>query len=588
MGLVLGVSCYFHDAAAALVADGALVCAAEEERFSRVKHDASFPRRAIEFCVAEAAVAGRDLDYVAFYEDTKLKFRRVLATAATMGGPARDAFVFSMREWLTERRGLRRRLATVTGVPVERVVFVDHHVSHAASAFFPSPFESAAVVTVDGVGEWATATIGRAATVDGRHSLTILDQVDFPHSVGLFYSALTDFLGFEVNEGEYKVMGMAPYGEPRFVDELERVFRTYDDGSFWLDPSYFSFHYSNRKAFTSKLPELLGIEPRKKNERFWTNDDRDASDGDRARSRHYADIAASVQDVTERAIVGLAREAHRRTGSTDLCLAGGVALNALANRRILEETPIERLFIPPVPGDSGGALGAALHVEHVTIGTGPRVELEHAYWGAAYDESRIDAALRQAPGIDYRRIDDEQALRDATVDALSSGDAIGWFRGRFEFGPRALGNRSILADPRRADMRDRINEKIKFREPFRPFAPAVTEAAAGSLVQGAHAEQHPARFMLLIYELAPDMVERLPAVSHFGTARLQTVRESWNPEFFALLERWGDASGIPVLLNTSFNLRGEPIVSSPEDALKTFMASGLDLLVLENFVARKT
>jgi carbamoyltransferase len=587
MALVLGVSCYFHDAAAALVADGAIVCAAEEERFTRKKHDASFPIRAIEFCRRAAAQTGRRLDYVAFYEDPRLKFRRVLATAATMGKPAADAFAYSMREWLTERRGIGRRLAELLDVPRERVVFVEHHVSHAASTYFPSPFDDAAIVTVDGVGEWATATIGEAASVDGRHSLALLDQIDFPHSLGLFYSALTDFLGFEVNDGEYKVMGMAPYGDPRFVDELERAFRMYDDGSFWLDPSYFSFHYSNRKAYTGKLPELLGIEPRTKNERFWTREDAGATEQDVARSRQYADIAASVQVIAERAVVNLAREAHRRTGSTNLCLAGGVALNALANRRILAETEIEQLFIPPVPGDSGGALGAALHTEHILLGTGPRVPLEHAYWGEEYAESKIDAALRDAPGISYRHVEDDAALRDATVDALVAGDVLGWFQGRFEFGPRALGNRSILADPRQAGMKDRINEKIKFREPFRPFAPVATEEAADSLVPAGLARQHPARFMLLICELAQDVAPQIPAVSHFGTARVQTMREAWNPRFFGLLERWGEASGMPVLLNTSFNLRGEPIVAAPADALRTFRGSGLDLLVLGNFVARK-
>ena len=469
MALVLGVSCYFHDAAAALLADGALVCAAEEERFTRKKHDASFPIRAIEFCREEATRIGRDLDYVAFYEDPRLKFRRVLTTAATMGKPAADVFVYSMREWLTERRGIQQRLGKLLGVPRERVVFVDHHVSHAASAFFPSAFDSAAIITVDGVGEWATATIGKAESVAGRHSLEIAHEIDFPHSLGLFYSAMTDLLGFEVNEGEYKVMGMAPYGEPRFLDELDRVFHMYDDGSFWLDMSYFSFHHSNRRAYTAKLPALLGVEPRKRDERFWTEHDREATSGDLARSRRYADIAASVQELAERAVVNLARAAHRTTGSTNLAFAGGVALNALANRRLLDETEIEMLFVPPAPGDSGGALGAALYVEHVVLGTSQRTVLEHAYWGAEYDEGQIAAALRGVPGIEYRRMEDEIALREATIEALSGGDVVGWFQGRFEFGPRALGNRSILADPRRAEMKDRINEKIKFREPFRPL-----------------------------------------------------------------------------------------------------------------------
>jgi carbamoyltransferase len=571
---VLGVSCYFHDAAAVLVEDGALVAAAEEERFTRIKHDASFPRRAIEFCLESGPV-----DYVAFYENPRVKFNRVLTTAATMGKPARDAFVHSMRQWVTERQGITKRLASLTGVSRDRVVCADHHLSHAASAYFPSPFDSAAVITVDGVGEWATATIGSAASTNGGHRLEVDYQIDFPHSLGLFYSAFTDFLGFEVNEGEYKVMGMAPYGEPRFVDELSRVLRTYEDGSFWLDLDYFCFHYSARKAYTDKLPALLGTGARKRDEPF---------DPDDERSRRYADIAASVQEVTERAIVNLARAAHRRSGSTNLCLAGGVALNALANRRILEETEIEQLFIPPAPGDSGAALGAALLVEHLKLGRKDRVPLEHAYWGSSYSGEEIGAVLGRAEGIEFSELGGEAEVLATTVEALSAGEVVGWFQGRFEFGPRALGNRSILADPRRPEMKERINEKIKFREPFRPFAPAAAEQLAETLVSPAQARQHPARFMLLICDLEPELAARIEAVSHFGTARLQTVREPWNPRFYRLLERWGEVGGMAVLLNTSFNLRGEPIVTSPEDALSTFMRSGLDLLVLEDFVVRKT
>ena len=314
----------------------------------------------------------------------------------------------------------------------------------------------------------------------------------------------------------------------------------------------------------------------------------DASPADLARSQRYADIAASVQAITERAVVNLAREAQRRAGSPNLCFAGGVALNVLANRRILDETPVERLFIPPAPGDSGGALGAALHVEHVILGNPRRTELEHAYWGSEYGGEDVDAALRDRPGVAYHRLGDEREVLEATVEALARGDVVGWFQGRFELGPRALGDRSIIADPRSAAMKERINEKIKFREPFRPFAPVATEAVADSLVQEPHADQPPARFMLLINRLTPEAAAALPAVSHFGTARLQTVREEWNPRFHRLLTRWGEASGTPVLLNTSFNLRGEPIVTTPQDALSTFERSGLDLLVLGDVLVTKT
>jgi carbamoyltransferase len=587
MTQVLGVSCYFHDAAAALVEDGRLVAAAEEERFSRKKHDSSFPRRAIEFCLEKAKLRGRDLDHVAFYENPRLKFRRVLATAAAVGAPAQDAFVGSMTAWVTERRAIRRRLAELLGIPKDRVLFVEHHVSHAASAYFPSHFDSAALLTVDGVGEWATATVGHASTGERAHVFALDDAIDFPHSLGLFYSAITDLLGFEVNEGEYKVMGMAPYGEPRYVEELERVLHLYDDGSFWLDMSYFTFHHSNRRAYSDKLLDLLKIEPRKRNEPFWATED-GAPPGERERSRKYADLAASAQEITERAIVNLARAAHERSGSAQLCFAGGVALNGLANRRILDETPITELFIPPAPGDSGGAYGAALYVEHVLLGTQQRVPLEHAYWGADYDEGEIAAALRERKGLRSRQVDDPDALFASTIDSLGRGEVVGWFQDRFEFGPRALGNRSILADPGRTEMKERINEKIKFREPFRPFAPAAPEDFAASLVPAHEARQHPARFMLLISELDPELGARIPAVNHFGTARIQTVRKEWNPKFSRLLDLWGEQTGLPVLLNTSFNLRGEPIVSSPEDALNTFERSGLDRLVLGNFVVERS
>ena len=527
MARVLGVSCYFHDAAAVRVEDGALVLAAEEERFTRKKHDASFPRRAIEFCLEPGPV-----DYVAFYENPKVKFNRVLTTAAAMGKPARDAFVHSMRAWLTERHGITGRLASLTGVPRDRVVFADHHLSHAASAYFPSEFDSAAVITVDGVGEWATATIGRAASGNGGHRLEIEGQVDFPHSLGLFYSAFTDFLGFEVNEGEYKVMGMAPYGEPRFVDELSRVLRTYGGRQLLarsrlllvpllraqgLDRQGDAAARDGAAEARRALPARRGAQPAVRRHR------RQRPGGDRARDRQPRPRRARAHRLDEPLLRG-GRGAER----------DGEPPHPRGDRDPASSS------CPPAPGDSGAALGAALLVEHLKLGRSERVPLQHAYWGSRYSSTQIAAALEEAEGVEYRELPDEGAVLAETVDALAAGEVVGWFQGRFEFGPRALGNRSILADPRGAEMKERINEKIKFREPFRPFAPAAAEELAETLLPPELAHQHPARFMLLICRLDPELASRMAAVNHFGTARLQTVREEWNPRFFHLLERWGE------------------------------------------------
>jgi carbamoyltransferase len=410
----------------------------------------------------------------------------------------------------------------------------------------------------------------------------------FPHSLGLLYSAFTAHLGFEVNDGEYKVMGMAPYGEPRYVDEVHKLIDFADDGSFRLNMEYFSFHHSTEATFNSRFVDLFGP-PRKHESEFFTLKTHPDRDGPKAReNQHYADVAASIQQVTEEALLSMARYASKRTGLKQLCMAGGVALNSVANGRILRETPFEDVFIQPAAGDSGGAIGAALYTQHVLLGKPRRFVMEHAYWGAEYAEAAIQSAL-QARGLSYTQIDDDERLIDQVVDALLRGKVVGWFQGRFEWGPRALGNRSILADPRRAEMKDIVNLKIKFREPFRPFAPVVLEERTSEYFDLPHPERYyPARYMLLVAQIPPDKRSVIPAVTHVnGSGRLETLRREWNPRYYRVVEKFGEATGVPVLLNTSFNLRGEPIVNTPENAINTYLKSDIDMLMLGHSLTSK-
>ena len=596
---ILGVSCYYHDAAAALLRDGVLVAAADEERFSRKKHDSSYPQRAIDFCLRQAGIAAGDLDYVVFYEKPLQKFERILIT--TLGTFPRSYPVFrdAMVAWFNERLWVKSRLQTSLGIPPQRILFVEHHLSHAASALYSAPFDEAAILTVDGVGEWTTATVGKGtalwagAGAGSANRIELYEEARFPHSLGLLYSAFTAFLGFKVNNGEYKVMGMAPYGSPRYVDEVRRLIQVGDDGGFCLDMGYFSFHHSTRRTFNRRFVDLFG-EPRAPESEFFTRATHPRQDHPQwtaaaaARNQKYADIAASVQRVTEEALLAEARYAYRRTGCKNLVMAGGVALNSVANGRIMRETPFENVYIQPAAGDSGGALGAALYVYHVLLGQPRAFVMEHAYWGAAYDEGEMRSAI-EASGLPYERTSDDDALTDRVVDRLLQGRVIGWYRGRFEWGPRALGNRSILADPRRAEMKEIVNTKIKFREPFRPFAPVVPEERAAEYFDLADPERHyPPRFMLVVTSVHEDKRDQIQAVCHEGgTGRLQTVRREWNPAYYDAVHKFGQATGVPVLLNTSYNLRGEPIVNTPQDALKTFQASGIDALAMGPFWVRK-
>jgi carbamoyltransferase len=572
---ILGISCYYHDSAAALLCDGQLVAAAEEERFTRKKHDMDYPQHAIDFCFQQAGISAQELDYVVFYEKPLLKFERILMTNLDTFPRSWATFRESMVAWFNEKLWIKGQILGKLPVPADRVLFVEHHLSHAASAFFASPFDEAALLTVDGVGEWTTATLGQA-TADwdgtGKNEITLFSEVKFPHSLGLLYSAFTAFLGFRVNNGEYKVMGMAPYGRPTRVDDIYKLIEVGKDGSFRLNMDCFCFHHSTSRTFNGRFEALFG-EPRVHDSIFYTpttHPNKDHPQWDEATAQynqHYADIAASIQRVTEETLLGMARHVHERTGLKRLCMAGGVALNSV----------------------SGGALGAALYVHHVLLGKPRSFVQEHNYWGQGYSSSEVQAALDGA-AVAYQQVDDLEKLAGLMVDDLLEGKVISLFQGRFEWGPRALGNRSILADPRQAEMKEIVNTKIKFREPFRPFAPVVLEEQATEYYAGLTDPRghYPLRFMLMVLPVCKEKQAAIPAVTHEGgSGRIQTIRPEWNPLYHRVVERFYEETGVPVLLNTSFNLRGEPIVNTPENALQTFSKSGIDTLYAENYVVRK-
>ncbi|HUI41271.1 MAG TPA: carbamoyltransferase [Terriglobia bacterium] len=590
---ILGISCYYHDAAAVLLRDGQLIAAAEEERFSRIKHDYEFPKNAINYCLEEGGIKGQDLDYVVYFEKPFRKLDRILASSLQAYPKAWKVFRESMITWLTDKLWVGSTIESEIGVSQDKILFSDHHLSHAASAYLCSPFDESAILTVDGVGEWITATYG----VGKGTEIKLLKQMDFPHSVGLLYSAFTAFLGFQVNEGEYKVMGMAPYGQPRYLDKVWKVVRQNSDGSFALDMDYFCFHHSTDKTFSGRFVELFG-EPRLPEVHFFTADtgypryfgDKPSNYNELCRiNQHYADIAASIQKVTEELVVGMAKNLQRLTGLKRLCIAGGVGLNSVANTRVLRETGFEQIFVQPAAGDGGGALGAALWAYNTLLGKPRTFRMDHAYWGRHYSCGEIKAFLDESR-IPYEVFENEDRLLDRVVDRLSGGKVVGWYHGRFEWGPRALGHRSILADPGNPEMKDIVNAKIKFREPYRPFAPSVLAERAEDYFDLPNAAQHyPARYMLYVVPVKPDQQQKLPAITHVdGTGRLQTVFRDQSPRYYDLIQRFGQATGLPVVLNTSFNLKGEPIVTTPANAFNTFSKSEMDALVLENFIVEKS
>jgi carbamoyltransferase len=592
---VLGISCFYHDAAAALLRDGVLIAAAEEERFSRRKHDYHFPDLAIDFCLEKAGLKPGDLDYVVFHEKPLVKFERILMTV--LGAYPKTSRVFreAMVAWFNEKLWIKGRILRKLGIAADRILFSEHHLSHAASALFCSPFEEAAIMTVDGVGEWTTTTLGRGQTDwqgGGENRIQLFEEIHFPNSLGLLYSAFTSFLGFEVNEGEYKVMGMAPYGEPRYLDEVYQLIQVNEDGSFRLNMDYFAFHQSTEHSFNTRFADLFGT-PRRPAADFYTLTTHPRRDHPHWETRlaeenqKYADIAASIQRATEEILLKMANHLQHETGLTKLCVAGGVMLNSVANGRILRETAFDDMFIQPAAGDAGAALGAALWAYHVLLQRPRKFVLNHCYWGEEFSDAKVNDFLR-TNHIPHERFDDEERMLDRVVDQIMDGKVFGWFKGRFEWGPRALGNRSILADPRRAEMKGIVNEKIKFREPFRPFAPVILDERTREYFDLPESKNHhAARFMQFVTPIREEKQASIPAVNHQGTGRLQTIQREINPSYYRLVEKFGEATGVPVLLNTSYNLRGEPMVSTPADAYRTFSNSGLDLLIMENFLIKK-
>jgi carbamoyltransferase len=591
MTAILGISAFYHDSAAALVVDGKIVAAAQEERFTRKKHDYSFPQKAIEYCLAEAGLEPEDLDHVAFYDKPLLKFERLLETYVMYAPAGFRSFRKAMPLWLKEKLWLPRQMDKGLGKKFKgRYVFTEHHESHAASAFFPSPYEEAAILTMDGVGEWATASFG---TGKGNR-VELSHELHFPHSLGLLYSAFTYYTGFRVNSGEYKLMGLAPYGEPRYADEIrDHLLDIKSDGSFRLDMSY--FNYCQGLTMTGrKFHDLFGGPPRKPESDL---------------TQKEMDLAASIQVVTEEIMMQVTRHVHAETGMKNLVMAGGVALNCVANGRILREGPFDSIWIQPAAGDAGGALGAALFVWHQLLDEPRHAAAPDLQTGSllgpgfSNDEIRTHLDHVQAP---YYEIPNDDELFDRVSGLMTEEKVVGWFAGRMEFGPRALGCRSIIGDARSRDMQLVMNVKIKFRESFRPFAPVIISDHNHEYFEFEEGQDSP--YMLLVANVREDKRRQLdstegsftgldklkalrsevPAITHVDfSARVQTVDKGRNPRFRKLLESFRDKTGCPVAINTSFNIRGEPIVCTPQDAYRCFMATDMDVLVLESFVLLK-
>lgn len=591
---ILGLSFFYHDSSACLLIDGQPMALAGEERFSRQKNDSGFPKQAIDFVLRHGGVSADELDWVVFYEKPFIKFDRIIKTSLATFPFSPRVFAEGIKHLFLDKLWIRNLICSKLKISPDKILFSNHHLSHAASAFFGCPWDKAAILTIDGVGEWATTTLG----LGENNTIKILKEIHFPNSLGLLYSAFTAFLGFEVNEGEYKVMGMAPYGKSKYADKVRKLFKIFPDGSFELNMKYFCFDRSLNKTYSKKFMELFG-RPRDPKSRFFTRETGwppyfgpvpQGDDYNRLaeEQEYYADVAASLQTVHEELLINLIKELYQITHLDKLCLAGGVALNSVANWKIIEKSPFKEIFIQPCAGDGGAALGAALAIYHLGLNQKEKYVMHHAYYGKSYTEMEIKKFLDEK-NIKYNFINEESVLLDTVANDLVAGNVIGWFHGRFEWGPRALGSRSILADPRRSEMKDIINSKIKFREPYRPFAPSTMADHAEEIFEMPNAKNHqPARFMLYVVSVKKDKRKIVPAITHVdGTARPQLVYQEDSPRYWRLINAFYQKTGVPLVLNTSFNLRGEPIVNTPADAVSTFARSEMDTLVLENFIIER-
>jgi carbamoyltransferase len=560
--IVLGISCYYHDAGAALVRDGKLIAAGEEERFNRTKHFSDFPKLAVAYCLREAGITIDQVDHIVFYEKPITKFVRILETILGSWPKSYVSWLKSIPVWVPNKLRMVHDIQKNLGTEKD-ILFCQHHLSHAASAFLVSPFEESAIITADGVGEWTTTGwgIGRGTTIEMKKEL------HFPHSVGLLFSAITAYLGFRVNDAEWKVMGLAPYGKPTYVDKFRELVDIREDGSIRLNMKYFAHHWSTQRMYNKNWETLFGRPTRSKETEL---DD------------FHNDIAHSGQKVVEEIMVTMARHVHRETRMDNVCIAGGVGLNCVANWRILKESGFKNIFIQPAAGDSGAALGAAFYVYNSVLGR-PRVHrMDHACLGPGFTEDEIGAVLRQNQAA-FERIADEAELLRRTAELVAGGKVIGWFQGRMEFGPRALGARSLVADARNPKMKDIINAKVKFREAFRPFAPSVLKEHAHEWFDMPAGMDAP--FMLLVPEVLRDVRAKIPAVTHQdGTGRVQTVTEEHNGRYYRLIKEFQSQTGVPIVINTSFNVRGEPIVCTPQDAYNTYLNTGIDVLVMGNYL----
>ncbi len=559
---ILGISCYYHDSGVALIHDGELIAAAEEERFNRIKHDSDFPSLAIDYCLKTAGITIDQVDHIVFYEKPLVKFNRILESILGTWPLSYKAWLKAIPLWMGQRLRIGTEIQKKLGIDHE-ILYCQHHLSHAASAFLVSPYEEAAIITVDGVGEWTTTAwgVGKGTSIDMRK------EMRFPHSVGLLFSAITAYLGFRVNDAEWKVMGLAPYGRPTYVDKFREIVDIKDDGSIRLNLDYFAHTHSTTRTISDKWAELFGRPQRPRETEL---DD------------FHRDIAHSGQKVVEDIMVKMASHVHRETGLDKICIAGGVGLNCVANWRIFKESGFKEIFIQPAAGDSGGALGAAYYVYNTVLKKPRSFTMQHALWGPSFTDEQIKAALDEVDAK-YDMAEDEADLLSKTAQMLVDGQVVGWFQGRLEFGPRALGSRSLLADPRSTKMKDVINAKVKFREAFRPFAPAILREKAHEYFEMPEGMDAP--YMLLVPKVREEKRSVIPAVTHEdGTGRVQTVTEEHNPLYYRLIKKFGEMTGVPVLINTSFNVRGEPIVCTPLDAYNTFLNTGIDVIVIGNYI----